>query len=163
MLGQGAPRLCRRRIQPARSAALHELAQRALSVGKASAPETAIDAAPVVVSVAGRAQIKPAGGTTAVVTWRRGDGRCRRQHLTRAGVAHSGAQPVAVPGAAAGPEAIREFGAGRGPAPDRLANRPGRCRRGGRIVLAVRPVVSLADVHHALAAAQRDEATRLRW
>lgn len=97
---------------------LHELAQRALSVGKRVHSETAIDCRclrGVGRPGNGRAQIGLVGGHDRGGDRRRGDGRavggtsdpCRRR-------AHSGAQPVVVPGAAVGPKDPRIWRAGRG-------------------------------------------------
>ena len=144
---------------------LHELAQRALSVGKRVHSETAIDAAGAsVVSVAlGMAERRLGGlaGKTAAGDRRRGDGRAvggtpdPRRHR-----AHPRAQPVAVPGAAAGPQDPRIGRAGRGADLDRLADALADADVVVSCTGAVSPVVSLADVHHALAAARRDEAAQ---
>ncbi|ORW44274.1 glutamyl-tRNA reductase [Mycobacterium paraense] len=143
---------------------LHELAQRALSVGKRVHSETAIDAAGAsVVSVAlGMAERRLGGlaGKTAVVIGAGAMGALSSAHLIRAGIDHvvvvnrsaSRAQRLA--------RKIRESGV-RAEAltldrlPDALADADVVVSCTG----AVSPVVSLADVHHALAAARRDEAT----
>jgi glutamyl-tRNA reductase len=143
---------------------LHELAQRALSVGKRVHSETAIDAAGAsVVSVAlGMAERNLGGltGKTAVVIGAGAMGALSSAHLARAGIGHilvvnrslSRAQRLA--------RKIRESGAKAEALPlDRL---PGALAEADVVVSctgAVSPVVSLADVHHALAAARRDEAT----
>ncbi len=143
--------------------ALHELAQRALSVGKRVHSETAIDAAGAsVVSVAlGMADRKLGGlaGKTAVVIGAGAMGGLSAAHLTRAGIGQvlvlnrssSRAQRLVrkihesgVPAEALGLDRLTEVLAGA----DLLVSCTG----------AVSPVVSLADVHHALAAARRDEA-----
>ncbi|HZC51506.1 MAG TPA: glutamyl-tRNA reductase [Mycobacterium sp.] len=142
---------------------LHELAQRALSVGKRVHSETAIDAAGAsVVSVAlGMAERNLGGltGKTAVVIGAGAMGALSSAHLARAGSGHilvvnrslSRAQRLA--------RKIRESGAKAEALPlDRL---PGALAEADVVVSctgAVSPVVSLADVHHALAAARRDEA-----
>ncbi len=71
-----------------RTVALHELAQRALSVGK-RVPETAIDAAGASVAV-GRPGEWPSAnwGTTAVVIGAGAMGALSAVHLTCAGVGH---------------------------------------------------------------------------
>jgi glutamyl-tRNA reductase len=143
---------------------LHELAQRALSVGKRVHSETAIDAAGAsVVSVAlGMAERRLGGlaGKTAVVIGAGAMGALSSAHLIRAGIdrvvvvnrSASRAQRLA--------RKIRESGV-RAEAltldrlPDALADADVVVSCTG----AVSPVVSLADVHHALAAARRDEAT----
>jgi glutamyl-tRNA reductase len=142
---------------------LHELAQRALSVGKRVHSETGIDAAGAsVVSVAlGMAERRLGGlaGKTAVVIGAGAMGALSAGHLTRAGIGHvqvlnrspSRAQRLA--------RKIRESGAhAEALTLDRLPN----ALAGADVVVsctgAVSPVVSLADVHHALAAARRDEA-----
>ncbi|OBH02949.1 MULTISPECIES: glutamyl-tRNA reductase [unclassified Mycobacterium] len=142
---------------------LHELAQRALSVGKRVHSETAIDAAGAsVVSVAlGMAERRLGGlaGKTAVVVGAGAMGALSSAHLTRAGI-----EQVAVVNRSASraqrlARKIRESGV-RAEAltldrlPDALADADVVVSCTG----AVSPVVSLADVHHALAAARRDEA-----
>src|ERR1700756_4538919 len=142
---------------------LHELAQRALSVGKRVHSETAIDAAGAsVVSVAlGMAERKLGGlpGKTAVVIGAGAMGALSSAHLTRAGIeriqvlnrSSSRAQRLA--------RKIRESGPrAEGLTLDRL---PGTLADADVVVSctgAVSPVVSLGDVHHGLAAVRRDEA-----
>ena len=142
---------------------LHELAQRALSVGKRVHHETGIDAAGAsVVSVAlGMAESKLGGlqGKTAVVIGAGAMGALSSAHLTRSGVARvhvlnrssSRAQRLA--------RKIRESGAqSEALTLDGLADALADADVVVSCTGAVRPVVSLADVHHALAAARRDEA-----
>jgi glutamyl-tRNA reductase len=144
---------------------LHELAQRALSVGKRVHSETAIDAAGAsVVSVAlGMAERNLGGldGKTAVVIGAGAMGALSAGHLTRAGVgrievlnrSHSRAQRLA--------RKIRESGV---PAETLLLDGLADALAAADVVVsctgALSPVVSLADVHHALAAARRDETAR---
>ena len=143
---------------------LHELAQRALSVGKRVHSETAIDAAGAsVVSVAlGMADNKLAGlaGKTAAVIGAGAMGALSSAHLTRAGIEHIQVLNRSLARAQRLVRKIRESGV-RAEAltldrlPDALADADVVVSCTG----AVSPVVSLADVHHALAAARRDEAT----
>jgi glutamyl-tRNA reductase len=139
---------------------LHELAQRALSVGKRVHSETAIDAAGAsVVSVAlGMAERKLGGldGKTAVVIGAGAMGALSAAHLTRAGIgriqvlnrSHSRAQRLV--------RKIRESGV---PAEALTLDRLPEALADADVVVsctgALSPVVSLADVHHALAAARR--------
>jgi glutamyl-tRNA reductase len=146
---------------------LHELAQRALAVGKRVHSETAIDAAGAsVVSVAlGMAgtRLGQAGlaSKTAAVIGAGAMGALSAAQLTRAGIGQIHVVNRSLPRAQRLARKIRESGAGADVATlDRLAG----ALAGADIVVsctgAVRPVVSLADVHHALAAAQRDEASQ---
>ncbi|WP_144209679.1 glutamyl-tRNA reductase [Mycobacterium tilburgii] len=144
---------------------LHELAQRALSVGKRVHFETSIDSAGVsVVSVAlGMADRKVGGltGKTAVVVGAGSMGALSATHLIRAGVDHILVLNRSLARGQRLVRKIRDEGV-RAQAltldrmPDALAE--------ADIVIsctgAVSPVVSLADVHHALAAAQRHETGR---
>lgn len=144
---------------------LHELAQRALSVGKRVHSETAIDAAGAsVVSVAlGMAERKlgSLAGTTAVVIGAGAMGALSAVHLTRAGVGHIQVLNRSLSRAQRLARRIRESGVpAEALALDRLANVLADADVVVSCTGAVRPVVSLADVHHALAAARRDEATR---
>jgi glutamyl-tRNA reductase len=144
---------------------LHELAQRALSVGKRVHSETAIDAAGAsVVSVAlGMAERKLGGlaGKTAVVIGAGAMGALSSAHLTRAGIERIQVLNRSSSRAQRLVRKIRESGL-RAEAltldrlPDALVHADVVVSCTG----AVSPVVSLADVHHALAAARRDEATR---
>ncbi|MDI3312803.1 MAG: glutamyl-tRNA reductase [Mycobacterium sp.] len=144
---------------------LHELAQRALAVGKRVHTETAIDAAGAsVVSVAvGMADDRLGGlvGKTAAVIGAGAMGALSAAHLTRAGVRHIRVVNRSLPRAQRLARKVRESGArAEVLALDRL---PGALTDVDMVVSctgAVRPVVSLADVHHALAASRRDEATR---
>jgi glutamyl-tRNA reductase len=142
---------------------LHELAQRALSVGKRVHSETAIDAAGAsVVSVAlGMAESKLGGltGKTAVVIGAGAMGALSSSHLSRAGIGHIQVLNRSLTRAQRLVRKIRESGVrAEALTLDRL---PGALADADVVVSctgAVSPVVSLADVHHALAAARRDEA-----
>lgn len=145
---------------------LHELSQRALAVGKRVHTETGIDAAGasvvgVALSIAAD-RLGPAGlaGRTATVIGAGSMGSLSAANLIRAGV-----REVRIVNRS--PDRARRLAegiAGRGVAARAvgLADMPAALA-GADIVVsctgAVRPVVSLADVHHALAAARRDEAT----
>ncbi len=143
---------------------LHELAQRALAVGKRVHTETAIDAAGAsVVSVAlgmaarelGQAGLK---GKTAVVIGAGAMGALSAAHLTRAGVRDIHVVNRSLPRAQRVARKIRESGVGAEAVGfDRLASALTDADVVVSCTGAVRPVVSLADVHHALAAARRDE------
>ena len=144
---------------------LHELAQRALAVGKRVHSETAIDAAGAsVVSVAldmAAIKLRPGGlvGKTAVVVGAGAMGALSTAHLTRAGIGHIHVVNRSLPRAQRLARKIRESGV---PAEavnlDRLAGALADADVVVSCTGAVRPVVSLADVHHALAAGCRDEA-----
>ena len=142
---------------------LHELAQRALSVGKRVHSETAIDAAGAsVVSVAlGLADCRLGGltGKTAVVIGAGAMGALSVAHLTRAGVEHIHVLNRSLSRAQRLARKIRESGVrAEALALDRL---PGALADADVVVTctgAISTVVSLADVHHALASARRDEA-----
>jgi len=144
---------------------LHELAQRALAVGKRVHSETAIDAAGAsVVSVAlGMADGRLSGltGKTAAVIGAGAMGALAAAHLARAGVEHVHVVNRSLPRAHRLARKVRESGAeAEAWALDRL---PAALADADVVVSctgAVRPVVSLADVHHALAAARRDETTQ---
>jgi glutamyl-tRNA reductase len=142
---------------------LHELAQRALSVGKRVHSETGIDAAGAsVVSVAlGMAERRLGGlaGKTAVVIGAGAMGALSAGHLTRAGIEHVQVLNRSASRAQRLARKIRESGVKAEALtlerlPDALAAADVVVSCTG----AVSPVVSLADVHHALAAARRDEA-----
>ncbi len=143
---------------------LHELAQRALSVGKRVHSETAIDAAGAsVVSVAlsmAERRLGGLSGKTTVLVGAGAMGALSAAHLTRAGIGHIHVLNRSLPRAQRLARKIREAGA-RADAltldrlPDALADADVVVSCTG----AVSPVVSLADVHHALAATRRDEAT----
>jgi glutamyl-tRNA reductase len=141
---------------------LHELAQRALAVGKRVHSETAIDAAGAsVVSVAlGMADSKLAGlrGKTAAVIGAGAMGALSAGHLTRAGIGHVHVVNRSLPRAQRLARKIRESGTqAQAMGLDRL---PAALADADVVVSctgAVRPVVSLADVYHALADVHRDE------
>ena len=124
---------------------LHELAQRALAVGKRVHTETAIDAAGAsVVSVAlGMADTKLGGlkSKTAVVVGAGAMGALSAAHLARAGVRDIHVVNRSLPRAQRLARRIRDSGAGaEALGLDRLPS-------------------ALADVHHALATARRNEAS----
>jgi glutamyl-tRNA reductase len=142
---------------------LHDLAQRALSVGKRVHSETAIDAAGAsVVSVAldiAGSRLDGLGGRTATVVGAGSMGGLSVAHLLRAGVTHIDVVNRSLPRAERLAESIRQQGATAQaltleqlPAALAVADVVVSCTG------AVRPVVSLADVHHALASTRRDEA-----
>jgi glutamyl-tRNA reductase len=154
---------------------LHDLAQRALSVGKRVHTETAIDAAGAsVVSVAleiagnrlagaGRPATSGNGlaGRTAAVVGAGSMGGLSVAHLVRAGVTHIHVVNRSLPRAQRLAESIREQGVGAEALT--LEHLPIALAAADVVVSctgAVRPVVSLADVHHALANARRDEAAQ---
>lgn len=143
---------------------LHELAQRALSVGKRVHSETAIDAAGAsVVSVAlGMAERNLGGltGKTAVVIGAGAMGALSSAHLARAGIGNILVVNRSLSRAQRLVRKIRESGAKAEALPlDRLPSALAEADVVVSCTGAVSPVVSLADVHHALAAARRDEAT----
>ncbi|WP_025738074.1 glutamyl-tRNA reductase [Mycobacterium genavense] len=142
---------------------LHELAQRALSVGKRVHSETAIDATgasvvSVALGLAGR-KVDGLSGKTAVVVGAGAMGALSAAHLIRAGIARIVVLNRSLARGQRLVRKIRDSGV-RAQAltlerlPDALADVDVVVSCTG----AVSPVVSLADVHHALAAAQRDEA-----
>ncbi|WP_059015679.1 glutamyl-tRNA reductase [Mycobacterium sp. M26] len=142
---------------------LHDLAQRALSVGKRVHTETAIDAAGAsVVSVAldiAGSRLDGLAGRTAAVVGAGSMGGLSVAHLVRAGVTHIHVVNRSLPRAQRLAENIREQGVGAEALT--LEQLPAALAAADVVVSctgAVRPVVSLADVHHALATAQRDEA-----
>ena len=135
---------------------LHELSQRALSVGKRVHSETGIDAAGAsVVSVAlGMAEAKLGGlaGRSAVVVGAGSMGALSAKHLTRAGVERIHVVNRTLPRAKRLAHNIRELGVVADAFP--LDHLPPVLTDADVVVCctgAVRPVVSLADVHHALA------------
>lgn len=135
---------------------LHELAQRALGVGKRVHTETAIDAAGAsVVSVAlGMADDKLGGlaGRTAVVVGAGSMGALSAKHLVRAGVERVHVVNRSLPRARRLAHNLRDLGAAADAFP--LDHLPPVLTDADVVVCctgAVRPVVSLADVHHALA------------
>ncbi|WP_046320675.1 glutamyl-tRNA reductase [Mycobacterium sp. UM_Kg1] len=146
---------------------LHELAQRALSVGKRVHSETGIDAAGAsVVSVALSIAAKQLGedalrGRTAVVIGAGSMGALSAAHLVRAGIEHIHVVNRSLPRAQRLARKVRDTGVtADAVALDRMA----AALAGADIVVsstgAVSPVVSLADVHHALADGNRDELTQ---
>ncbi len=144
---------------------LHELAQRALAVGKRVHSETGIDAAGAsVVSVAlGMADTKLGGlkGKNAVVVGAGAMGALSAAHLTRAGIRDIHVVNRSLPRAQRLARKIRESGAGaEALSLDRLASALADADVVISCTGAVRPVVSLADVHNALAATRRDETDR---
>ncbi|MBV8860722.1 MAG: glutamyl-tRNA reductase [Mycobacterium sp.] len=141
---------------------LHELAQRALAVGKRVHTETAIDAAGAsVVSVAlGMAETKLRGlkGKTAVVIGAGAMGALSAAHLARAGVGEMHIVNRSLPRAQRLARKVREANTdAHAHTLDRLPVALANADIAISCTGAVRPVVSLADVHHALAAARRDE------
>jgi glutamyl-tRNA reductase len=135
---------------------LHELSQRALSVGKRVHSETGIDAAGAsVVSVAlGMAETKlgSLAGRTAVVVGAGSMGSLSAKHLARAGVERIHVVNRTLPRAKRLAHNIRELGVTADAFP--LNHLPPVLTDADVVVCctgAVRPVVSLADVHHALA------------
>jgi glutamyl-tRNA reductase len=146
---------------------LHELAQRALAVGKRVHSETAIDAAGAsVVSVALGMASKRLGqaglaGKTAVVVGAGAMGALSAAHLARAGIRDVRVVNRSLPRAQRLARKIRESGAGAEAfGLDQLASALADADVVVSCTGAVRPVVSLADAHHALAAARRDEAAQ---
>ena len=152
---------------------LHDLSQRALSVGKRVHSETSIDAAGgSVVSVAlhvaaerlYRPELGPSytalAGRTATVIGAGSMGSLTSAHLVRAGVGHINVVNRSLPRAQRLAASIAEQGVtAQAWTLDQL---PAALVDADVVVSctgAVRPVVSLADVHHALAASQRDELT----
>ena len=151
---------------------LHDLAQRALAVGKRVHTETSIDAAGAsVVSVAlhvaaeqlYRPEMGPSytalAGRTATVIGAGSMGALTAAHLVRAGVTQVNIVNRSLPRARRLAESIGEQGAGA--TAMTLDQLPTALADSDLVVSctgAVRPVVSLADVHHALAASRRDEA-----
>jgi glutamyl-tRNA reductase len=144
---------------------LHELAQQALAVGKRVHSETGIDTAGAsVVTVAlGMAERRLGGldGKTAAVIGAGAMGALAAAHLTRAGIARVHILNRSLPRAQRLARKVRETGVHADALTlDRVAD----ALVDADVVIsctgAVSPVVSLADVHHALAAAHRDEDTR---
>ncbi|HEX2284946.1 MAG TPA: glutamyl-tRNA reductase [Mycobacterium sp.] len=135
---------------------LHELSQRALSVGKRVHSETGIDAAGAsVVSVAlGMADAKLGGlaGRSAVVVGAGSMGALSAKHLARAGVERIHIVNRSLPRAKRLAHNVRDLGVAADAFP--LDHLPPVLTDADVVVCctgAVRPVVSLADVHHALA------------
>ena len=150
---------------------LHDLAQRALAVGKRVHSETSIDAAGAsVVSVAlhvaaerlYRPELGPSytalAGRTATVIGAGSMGSLAAAHLIRAGVGHVNVVNRSLPRAQRLARSLADQGVGARALT--LENLPAALAGADLVISctgAVRPVVSLADVHHALAAGQRDE------
>lgn len=144
---------------------LHELAQRALSVGKRVHSETAIDAAGAsVVSVAldiAQRKLGSLEGKTAVVVGAGAMGALAAAHLTRAGIGRVRVLNRSLARAARLADRIEASGI---PAQALTLDRLADALADADVVVsstgAVSPVVSLADVHHALVSAPRDEAAK---
>ncbi|WP_099246209.1 glutamyl-tRNA reductase [Mycobacterium sp. shizuoka-1] len=141
---------------------LHDLAQRALSVGKRVHSETAIDAAGAsVVSVAldiAGSRLTGLGGRTATVVGAGSMGGLSVAHLLRAGITHIDVVNRSLPRAERLAENIRAQGAtAQALTLDQLPIALAAADVVVSCTGAVRPVVSLADVHHALASARRAE------
>jgi glutamyl-tRNA reductase len=143
---------------------LHELAQRALAVGKRVHSETGIDAAGAsVVSVALGMAAKKLGqaglqGKTAVVVGAGAMGALSAAHLTRAGIDNVYVVNRSLPRAQRLARKVRESGtSAEALGLDNLST----ALAGAHVVVsctgAVRPVVSLADVHNALTAGRRED------
>lgn len=151
---------------------LHDLSQRALSVGKRVHSETAIDAAGAsVVSVAldiagSRLATGPGSGNglagrTAAVVGAGSMGGLSVAHLVRAGVTHIHVVNRSLPRAQRLAENIRQQGiAAEALSLEQLPTALAAADVVVSCTGAVRPVVSLADVHHALATTRRDENTQ---
>ncbi|MCV7010429.1 glutamyl-tRNA reductase [Mycobacterium gordonae] len=144
---------------------LHELAQRALSVGKRVHSETAIDAAGAsVVSVAldiAEHKLGTLAGKTAVVVGAGAMGALAAAHLTRAGIGRVHVLNRSLARATRLADRIETSGI---PAEALTLDRVADALADADVVVsctgAVSPVVSLADVHHALVNARRDEAAK---
>ena len=153
---------------------LHDLAQRALAVGKRVHTETAIDAAGAsVVSVAlhvaaerlYRPELGPSytalAGRTATVIGAGSMGSLAAAHLVRAGVGHVNVVNRSLPRAEHLARSIAAQGVGtRAMTLDQL---PAALSDADLVISctgAVRPVVTLADVHHALADTRREQRDR---
>ena len=150
---------------------LHDLSQRALSVGKRVHAETSIDAAgasvvSVALHVAAERLYKPElgpsytafAGRTATVIGAGSMGSLTAAHLVRAGIGHVNVVNRSLPRAQRLARNLAEQGVGTQAMT--LEELPAALAGSDLVVSctgAVRPVVTLADVHHALAAAQRDE------
>ena len=135
---------------------MHELAQRALSVGKRVHTETNIDAAGAsVVSVAlgmAETRLDTLAGRTAVVVGAGAMGALSAKQLARAGVERVHIVNRSLPRARRLAHNIRDVGVGADASP--LDHLPNVLAEADVVVCctgAVRPVVSLADVHRGLA------------
>jgi glutamyl-tRNA reductase len=132
-------------------------------VGKRVHSETAIDAAgasvvSVALGIAGARLDTGLAGRTAAVVGAGSMGGLSVAHLVRAGVSHIHVVNRSLPRAPALAASIREQGVGAEAMElDQLATAMAVADVVISCTGAVRPVVSLADVHHALATSQRDE------
>lgn len=150
---------------------LHDLAQRALAVGKRVHSETAIDAAgasvvSVALHVAAERLYRPErgpsytalAGRTATVIGAGSMGALTAAHLVRLGVSQINVVNRSLPRAQRLAEIIAEQGVNaQAMTLDQLSAALATADLAVSCTGAVRPVVTLADVHHALAAAPRDE------
>ena len=150
---------------------LHDLAQRALAVGKRVHSETSIDAAGAsVVSVAlhvaaerlYRPELGPSytalAGRNATVIGAGSMGALTAAHLVRLGVGHVNIVNRSLPRAQRLAQIIGEQGvSAQAMTLDQLPAALATADLAVSCTGAVRPVVTLADVHHALATVQRDE------
>jgi len=153
---------------------LHDLAQRALAVGKRVHAETSIDAAGAsVVSVAlhvaaerlYRPELGPSytalAGRTATVIGAGSMGALTAAHLVRLGVTHVTIVNRSLPRAQRLAQVIAAQGVTtQAMTLDQLPAALATADLAVSCTGAVRPVVSLADVHHALASGGRDELAR---
>lgn len=141
---------------------LHELAQRALSVGKRVHSETGIDSAGAsVVSVSlemAERRIGGLAGRRAVVVGAGAMGALAAKHLVRAGVERVDVVNRSLPRARRLSQNIADLGVASHPY---LLDDVAAVLATADIVVsstgAVRPVMTLADVHHALAARDDDD------
>jgi glutamyl-tRNA reductase len=143
---------------------LHELAQRALSVGKRVHSETAIDAAgaSMVSVVLGMAERRLGGleGKAAVLIGAGAMGALSAAHLTDAGIERILVLNRSLSRAEQLVGKIRESGVrSESLTLDGLADALATADVVVSCTGAISPVVSLADVHYALAATRRDEAS----
>jgi len=150
---------------------LHDLAQRALAVGKRVHSETSIDAAgasvvSVALHVAAERLYRPErgpsytalAGRTATVIGAGSMGALTAAHLVRLGVSQINVVNRSLPRAQRLAEIIAEQGVStQAMTLDQLPAALATADLAVSCTGAVRPVVTLADVHHALATAPRDE------
>ena len=150
---------------------LHELAQRALAVGKRVHSETSIDAAgasvvSVALHVAAERLYRPErgpsytalAGRTATVIGAGSMGALTAAHLVRLGVSQINVVNRSLPRAQRLAEIIAEQGVNaQAMTLDQLPAALATADLAVSCTGAVRPVVTLADVHHALATVPRDE------
>lgn len=141
---------------------LHDLAQRALAAGKRVHTETSIDAAGTsVVSVAldiSAGRLSGLAGRTATVIGAGSMGALSAAHLVQAGVRHVNVVNRSLPRAQRLVASIE--GQGVSAQAMTLDELPAALSGADLVISctgAVRPVVSLADVHHALAASPRGD------